>query len=41
MYSWVRSRNEESKRDKHRGDLPDINKKKELGAARIGCLWKL
>jgi hypothetical protein len=28
MYSWVKNKDEENRRDKHRGDLRDINKKK-------------
>ena len=32
----VKSKDEENRKNKHRGDLRDINKK-ELGAARIGC----
>jgi hypothetical protein len=36
MYSWVRRKNEESKRDEHRGDLRDINKKKGKNWERHG-----
>jgi len=32
----VERKNEENRKNKHRGDLRDINTK-ELGAARIGC----